>query len=78
MIGGRNNEKYYDMNENDGGIIFKNVKNKNMGDLMHYVCSCIWGIPLFHHNGTDAYTQGQENDRYVLHSAAVTVTNSNG
>ena len=35
-------------------------------------------IPLFHHEGTDAYIQWQENDRYVLHSAAVTVTSSNG
>ena len=35
------------------------------------------GIPLFHHEGTDAYIQWQDNDRYVLHSAAVTVTSSN-
>ena len=44
---------------------------------MHYVCSCIWGITLFHHEGTNAYTQGQENDRYVLHNGAMTVTSSN-
>ena len=36
------------------------------------------GIPLSHHEGTDAYIQWQDNDRYVLHSAVVTVTNSNG
>ena len=36
------------------------------------------GIPLFHHEGTDAYIQWQDNDRYVLHSVAVTVTSSNG
>ena len=40
---------------------------------MHYVCSCIWGIPPSHHEGTDAYIQWQDNDRYALHSAAVTV-----
>ena len=40
---------------------------------MHYVCSCIWGIPLSHHEGTDAYIQWQDNDRYALHSATVTV-----
>lgn len=31
------------------------------------------GIPLSHHEGTDAYIQWQDNDRYALHSAAVTV-----
>ena len=45
---------------------------------MHYVCSCIWGIPLSHHEGTDAYIQWQDNDRYALHSAAVMVTSFNG
>ena len=45
---------------------------------MHYVCSCIWGIPLSHHKGTDAYIQWQDNDRYALHSAAMMVTSSNG
>ena len=43
------------------------------------VTSCILcvhafgGIPLSHHEGTDAYIQWQDNDRYALHSAAVTV-----
>ena len=36
------------------------------------------GIPLSHHEGTDAYIQWQDNDRYSLHSTAVTVTSSNG
>ena len=31
------------------------------------------GIPLSHHEGTDAYIQWQDNDRYALHSAVVTV-----
>ena len=35
-------------------------------------------IPIFHHEGTDAYIQWQDNDRYVWHSAVVTVTGSNG
>ena len=64
--------------KDDSGVIFINDKSRNVGDLMHYVCSCIWGIPLFHHEGTDAYIQWQDNDRYVLHNAAMTVTNSNG
>ena len=64
--------------KDDSGVIFINDKSRNIGDLMHYVCSCIGGIPLFHHEGTDAYIQWQNNDRYVLHGAAVTVTSSNG
>ena len=46
-------------------------------DLMHYVFMH-WGIPLFHHESRDAYTTKQENYHYILHNAAVTVTNSNG
>ena len=64
--------------KDDSGVIFINDKSRNIGELMHYVCSCIRGIPLFHHEGTDAYTQWQEYDHYVLHSAALTVTSSNG
>ena len=60
------------------GVMFINDKCRTSGDLMHIVCSCIWGIPLSHHEGTDAYIQWQDNDRYVLHSAAVTVTSFNG
>ena len=30
------------------------------------------GIPPSHHEGTDAYIQWQDNDRYALRSAAVT------
>ena len=58
--------------------MFINDKCRTSGDLMHIVCSCIWGIPLSHLEGTDAYIQMQDNDRYALHSAAVTVTSSNG
>ena len=64
--------------ERDRGIMIINDKSRSRGDLVHYVCSCIWGIPLSHHEGTDAYTQWQDNDRYALHSAAVTVTSFNG
>jgi len=64
--------------KDDSEVIFINNKSRNIGDLMHYVCSCIWRIPLFQNEGTDAYIQWQDNDRYILHSAAVTVTNSNG
>ena len=31
------------------------------------------GIPPSHHEGTDAYIQWQDNDRYALHSVAMTV-----
>ena len=51
--------------KDDSGVIFINDKSKNIWDLMHYVCSSIWEIPLFHHEGTDAYIQWQDNDRYV-------------
>ena len=62
----------------DSGVIFINDKSRNIGDFKPYVCSCIGGISLFHHEGSDAYTQWQGYDRYVLHSAVVTVTSSNG
>ena len=42
-------------------------------NLMHYVCNAFGGIPLSHHEGTDAYIKWQDNDRYALHSAAVTL-----
>ena len=64
--------------KDDSGVICINDKNRNIGDLMHYVRSCIGGIPLFHHDGTDAYIQWQDNDRYVLLSAAVMVISFNG
>ena len=51
--------------KDDSGVIFINDKSRNIEDLMHYVCSCIWGIPLFHHEGTNAYIPWQNNDRYV-------------
>ena len=43
-------------------------------DLMHYVCSCIGGYPY----SITRTTIRQTKYRYVLHNAAVTVTNSNG
>ena len=58
-------------------VMFINVKCRTSGDLMHIVCSSIWGIPLSHHKGTDAYIQWQGNDHYALHSAAVTVSSFN-
>ena len=45
--------------KDDSGVIFINDKSRNIGELMHYVCSCIGGISLFHHEGTDAYTLWQ-------------------
>ena len=61
--------------KDDSRVIFINDKSRNIGDLMHYVCSCIWGDTPIPSRG---YIQWQDNDRYVLHSAAVTVTSSNG
>ena len=43
--------------KDDSGVIFINDKSRNIGDLMHYVCLCIGRIPLFHHEGTNAYIQ---------------------
>ena len=60
--------------ERDRGVMFINDKCRSSEILMHYVCSCIWGgypYPI-------AYIQWQDNDRYGLHSAAVTVTSFNG
>ena len=55
------------------------LKMEKFWDLMYYVCSCIWGgVPLSHHEGTDAYIKWQDNDRYAFHSAAVMVTSSSG
>ena len=64
--------------KNDSGVIFNNVENgKIMGP--HALCVLMHGgIPLFHHEGTNAYTTRQENYHYVLHNVAVMVTNSNG
>ena len=55
------------------GLYLIMLKTEKYWDLMHYICSCIRGTPLFLHEGTDAYIQWQDNDRYALHSAAVTV-----
>ena len=49
-----------------------------MGTLFIMCAHAFRGIPLFHHEGTDAYNQWQDNDHYALHSAVVTVTSSNG
>ena len=63
---------------NASGVVLNDNKNgKILGPhalrvLMH------WGIPLFHHEGTDTYTTKQVKYHYVLHNAAVMVTNSNG
>ena len=64
--------------KDDSGVIFINDKSRNIGDLMHYVCSCIWGDTSIPSRGYGPYIQWQDNDRYVLHSAAVTVTSCNG
>ena len=54
---------------------FQDIKpNRN---LMYYVCSCIQGVPLSHHEGMDAYIQWQNNYHYALYSVAVTVTSFN-
>ena len=31
--------------KDDSGVIFINDKSRNIGDLMHDVCSCIGGYP---------------------------------
>ena len=42
------------------------------------MCSCIGGHLFFFYDGRDAYVTKQENDHYVYHNAAMTVTISNG
>ena len=44
---------------------------------MHYCVLMHCGMPLFLHDRTNAYTNGQRNDHYVLHNAVVTITSSN-
>ena len=45
----------------------------------HALCILMhWGIPLFHHDGMNAYTNRQGYDHYVLHNVAMTVSSSNG
>ena len=64
--------------KNDSGVIFNKVENKKIL-RPHALCVLMHsGIPLFHHDGMDAYTNRQVKYHHVLHNAAVTVTNSNG
>ena len=48
-------------------------KRRNRGTSCIMCVHASGGIPPSHHEGTDAYIQWQETDRYALHSAAVTV-----
>ena len=51
------------------------MKKKILGS---HVCVLMhWGIPLFHHEGTDAYTTKQVKYHYALYNVVVVVTNSN-
>ena len=44
-------------------VVNDNENGKILG--RHALCVLMhWGIPLFHHEGTDAYIQWQDNDRY--------------
>ena len=54
------------------------IKVEILGTSCIMCAHAFGGILLFHREGTDAYFQWQDNDHYVLHSAAVTVTSSNG
>jgi len=48
--------------------------NCRTSEISCILCVHAFGeIPLSHHEGTDAYIQWQDNDRYALHSAAMTV-----
>ena len=57
--------------KNDSRVIFNNVENgKILGS--HALCVLMhWGILLFHHEGTNAYTTRHVNYHYVLHNAIV-------
>ena len=64
-------KKWYDMYIMLAGLYERIMKMEKFWDLMH-----LGGIPLSHQEGTDVYIQWQDNDRYALHSATVTVTSS--
>ena len=59
------------------GVIFNNDENRKI--LRPHACVLMhWEISLFHHEGTDTYTTRRVKYHYVLHNAAMTITNSNG
>ena len=64
--------------KDDSEVIFIMIKVEMLGTSCIMCAHAFRGISLFHHEGTDAYIQWQDNDRYVLHSASVTVTSFNG
>ena len=54
------------------------MKTEKCWDLMHYVCSYIGGYPYSITRVRTRTSIRQAKYRYVLHNAAVTVTNFNG
>ena len=60
------------------GLYSLMTKVEVMGTSCIMCAHAFGGKPLFHHECTDTYIQWQDNDRYALHSAVVTVTSSNG
>ena len=59
--------------ENVTGVMFINDNCRTSATSCILCIHAFGGISLSHHEGTDTYIQWQDNDRYALHSAAVTV-----
>jgi len=59
--------------ERDRGVMIINDKCRSRGTSCILYVHASGGIPLSHHEGTDAYIQWQDNDHYALHSTVVTI-----
>ena len=55
------------------GVMFNNDNYRTSETSCILCVHAFGGILLSHHEGMDAYIQWQDNDRYALHSPAVTV-----
>ena len=62
---------------NASGVVLKDNENGKVLEP-HALCLVMHLKGLSHHEGTDAYIKWQNNNRYALHSAAMTVTSSSG
>ena len=59
--------------ERDKGVMVIKDKCRNRGTSCIMCVHAFGRIPPSHHEGTDAYIKWQDNDRYALHTAAMTV-----
>ena len=64
--------------QNASGVLLNDNENGKCWDFMHYVSSCIGGYPYSVTRVRMRTSTRQAKYHYVLHNAAVTVTNFNG